>query len=121
MPTQSSVKTPKVTLLKKTSFPLMPPELRAKKSVIIPGVEDVIWEYNDEGIMAEIETRNTWIRDELESVYKFPNTQTLKLTFTQTSYPKKCSETGIKAFAISIPAHIIRTETFIPIKCRVRC
>ena len=102
-------------------IPVMPPELRAKKSVIIPRTDDLIYEWSPDNIKEEIIKNNLWIGDDLETVYKFPNSSTLKLTFTQTKHAKKCTEKGIKAFDISIPGVEIKLETFIPIKCCMRC
>ncbi len=101
--------------------PVMPHELKAKKSVIIPRVDDLIYEWSSVDIGEEIVRQNTWIGGELEGVFKFPNSPTLKLTFSQTTLAKKCTEIGIKAFNISIPNHEIKLETYIPIKCCMKC
>lgn len=102
--------------------PVMPPELRSRKSVIIPRVDDLIYDRNVVDIGEEIARVNDWITEEdIESVYKFPNSPTLKVTFHQTNIAKKCTESGLKAFKISIPAHEIRLEKYIPIKCCMRC
>ena len=54
--------------------PLMPPELRAKKSVIIPRVDDVVYERNIVDIREELIRQNSWIGDnEIEHIYKFRN------------------------------------------------
>ena len=110
-------------LTSKGFTPLMPPELKARKSVIILRVDDVIWEYDEDEIKEEIVNRNSWIGEELETVYKFSNTntQTIKLTFSLTAHAKRCTEIGIKACGISIPGHAIKIETYIPIKCCMRC
>ena len=102
-------------------LPVMPPELRAKKSVIITRVDDVIYEHDSLAIGEELVAKNLWIGEEIESVYKFPNTSTLKLTFSHTAVAKKCTGAGLKAFRISIPAHEIKVETYIPIQCCMRC
>ena len=67
----------------------MPPELRARKSVIIPRVDDIIYEYNAVDIGDEIMRENTWIGDQLENVFKFPNSPSIKITFGQTTLAKK--------------------------------
>ncbi len=90
--------------------------LKLKKSVIIPRVDDVIYERSLDDIGEEIMRMNSWIGDELESTFKFPKSPTLKLTFTETQLAKMCTEVGLKAFNISIPSHEIKLETYIPIK-----
>lgn len=74
----------------------MPPELGAKKSVIIPRTDDLIYEWSTDNIKEEIVKNNSWIGDDLESVYKFPNPSTLKLTFTRTKHAKKMYRNGNK-------------------------
>ncbi len=102
--------------------PVIPPELNAKKSVIIPRVDDVVYEKNIVDSGEELIRQNSWIgEDKIEDVYKFPNSPTLKLTFTQTTLAKKCTEQGLKAFKTSIPCHEIKLETYIPIKCCMEC
>ncbi len=101
--------------------PVMPPELKAQKSVIIPRVDELIYDWSIIEIGEEFLRKNTWIGEELENVYKFPNSPTIKLTFTQTKLARKCTEIGLKAFNISIPPHEIKLENYIPIKCCMRC
>ena len=102
--------------------PVMPPELRAKKSIIIPRVDDVIYEKNLPDIGEEIARENEWITlEDIENIYKFPNSPTLKVTFYSALLAKKCTEKGLKAFKISIPGNEIKLETFVPIKCCMRC
>ena len=101
--------------------PMMPAELRVKKSVILTRVDDAIYEWGTDEIFEELKEKNTWIGEDLDTIYKFPNSNTLKLTFTQTQLAKKCTEAGIRAFGISIPPHEIRQESFIPILCCMRC
>ncbi len=101
--------------------PLMPADLRVKKSVILARVDNVIYDWGEEEIGNELVLKNSWIGDDLDSVYKFPNSSTIKITFSQTSLARKCTEIGLHVFNISIPPHEIKQETFIPIKCCMKC
>ncbi len=102
--------------------PIMPPELKVKKSVIVPRVEDIIYERPLSDIKEELKDHNVWIGDDgVAEIYKFPNSLTIKITFTTTALAQKCLEAGIKAFGISIPATMIKHETYIPIKSCMRC
>ena len=76
----------------------MPPDLKAKKSVIIPRVDDLIYEWSNVDIGEELKRQNSWIGEELEAVYKFPNSPTIKLTFTQTKLAKKKYRGWTKSF-----------------------
>ncbi len=101
--------------------PIMPHELKIKKSVIVTRVDDAVYERPENDIIREFKDKNIWVGDDLDSIYKFPNSHTIKLTFTKTQTAKKCTETGIKGFGISIPNFDIRQETYIPILCCLKC
>ncbi len=66
--------------------------------------------------------KNDWIKiRDIENIYKFPNSPTIKITFYLPLLAQKCTEKGLKAFKISIPGNEIKLETYIPIKCCMRC
>ncbi len=54
-------------------------------------------------------------------MFKFPNSPTIKLTFTQTTLAKKYTEQGLKSFKISGPCHEIKLEIYIPVKSCMKC
>ncbi len=83
----------------------------------------MIYDHEEEEIKDELilKKKNSWIQDDLDSIFKFPNSSTLKVTISQTILAKKCTEKGLRAFNISIPAHEIKQETFIPVNCCMRC
>ena len=63
--------------------------LRVKKNVVLTRVDDAIYELGQEDITEELKLKNNWISDELDSLYKLPNSNTLKITFTNTQLTKK--------------------------------
>ncbi len=102
--------------------PLTPAEVKVKKSVILTKVDDFIYDNAADAILEELSLRNHWIGDDkLDSVYKFPNFSTIKVTFSQTALAKICTETILRAYGISNPYHEIRQETYIPIRCCMKC
>lgn len=107
--------------LQKYDFqPLLPPELKVKKSVIVTRLEDLIYERDEEAIKQELINNNTWI-DDIEAIYKFPRSSTIKITFTHTAAAKTCTEKGFLAFNISVAPHDVKHETYIPIQWCMRC
>ena len=100
---------------------VMPPELKAKKSVILPRADDIIYERHIVDIGEEIQKQNSWVGDGVVDVIKFPKSKAIKITFSNTTLAQKCTEKGLKAFSISVPAHEIKQETFIPVKCCMKC
>ncbi len=102
-------------------YAVMPPELRAKKSVIIPRADDIIYERHIVDIGEEIQNQNSWVGEGVVDVIKFAKSKAIKITFSNITLAQKCTEKGLKAFSISIPAHEIKQETFIPVKCCMKC
>ncbi len=49
-------------------FPVMPPELKTKKRIIIPRVDDIVYERSLIDIGEEVSNQNDWIGDEVEGV-----------------------------------------------------
>ncbi len=84
-------------------------------------MDDVIYEWGTDEIIEELQSKNEWIGDEIDSIYKFPTSNTIKITFRSTQLAKKCTEQGLRAFGISVPSHEIRQETYISIQCCMRC
>lgn len=101
--------------------PLIPPELKASRSVIIPGVDNHIYGNSEDEIQTEIEDKNTWTTNQIDTIFKFPNSHTLKITFKQTAMAKKAQNDGIRAFQMSIPHHKIKQEIFYSINTCFRC
>lgn len=109
-------------ILDKNGFsPILPPELKVKKSVIVSRVDYLVYDWGETDIVEELKAKNPWAEDGIESVFKFSNSTTLKITFSQSSLANKCLQNGILAFNISIPPTEIRQETYIPIKCCMKC
>ncbi len=100
---------------------IMPPELRVKKSVILSRVNEIIHEKHVIDIGEELQKQIPWIGEEIVDIYKFPKSTTLKITFSQTTLALECTEKGLKAFNISIPPDKIEQETYVPIKCCMKC
>ncbi len=85
-------------------------KVKKKKSVIITRVDGMIYDWGEEEIFNELISKNNWIGEEIDSIYKFPNSSTIKITFTQTTLARKCTEVGLSAFNISIPPGEIKTR-----------
>ena len=84
----------KQELLSHDLTPLMPPQLKANKSIIITRTPELIYEKDILSIGEELTSKNYWIEeDDIESVYKFPNSTTIKVTFNKTCTAKKMYRT----------------------------
>ncbi len=69
-------------------IPIMAYELKIKKSVIVNRVDDAVYERNENEMMDEFSDKNNWIGGDLDSIYKFPKSNTIKLNFTKTQTVK---------------------------------
>lgn len=108
--------------LEKQDFtPVIPQQLKVKKSVIINRLSDIIYDRDVEEIEDELLLKNDWLGDEIDAIYKFPRSNTIKITFNQTSTAKKCSEKGLLAIHLSIPPSDIKQEEYIHITCCTKC
>ena len=86
--------------------PLIPPELRAQRSVICSGLDDLVYDHTAEENASEVTTQHTWA--EAESLFKFPRSNTAKTTFKDVKMVKKAIQEGLLLFHIHIPGHQIR-------------
>ncbi len=102
-------------------YPLIPPELRAKRSVIVFNVDPHIFNNEEQEIQDELQEHNEWVKNNLSSIYKFPNSKTLKITFSQAATALKALDTGLKMFQMSIPKHRIQQEKFYQLQTCFRC
>ncbi len=67
------------SLLEQEGFnPLMPPELRVKKSVILTRIDDIIYEKGTEEIKEELVRKNSWIGMKLTLSINFQSPQQSK-------------------------------------------
>ena len=108
-------------LIKKDLHPLIPPELKANRSIIITNVDNYIYNNTEDQIKEEIHDKNPWATGGIDSVFRFPNSKIIKITFTQATLAKKSQATGIRCFHMSIPGHYIKQEIFYNITTCYKC
>lgn len=102
--------------------PIVPPELKAKMTVIRVRVDDYIYGNNTDEIKEELIRENNWIaEDDMEETFKFPKSNTIKITFQQTTTTEKTVNSGLLMFSMFIPTTQIKQEEFINITTCLRC
>lgn len=99
--------------------PIMPPELRAKRSVIIRNVDDLIYNNDCEQIKSEIQTVNEWAI--VTEVIKFKVRHGLKIVFENVKIADACLQKGLSMFYLHIPSSNIDREMFYFIKTCYKC
>lgn len=64
--------------------PVTPPELKAKRSVILTKLDEHIYGQNENDIKEELAHHNTWItKEDISEIYKYPNSITLRSHLTK--------------------------------------
>ncbi|KAK8395468.1 hypothetical protein O3P69_006260 [Scylla paramamosain] len=99
--------------------PVVPPELRAQRTVICAALDDLIYEHSPEKIIAEVRAQHDWAV--AESVFKFPHSTTIKITFKDSDMARKAISEGIHLFQIHVPGHQMRQEIYTPLLTCNRC
>ena len=101
--------------------PILPPELRAKRTVLVFSTDENIMKNKEEHIAEEFLAENPWMSSGIDNIYKIPRTKIMKITFKDTVAPKKATEIGILGFNMCIAPHTIKIEQYIPILTCLRC
>lgn len=108
--------------LRSESFtPILPPEQKSRRTIVLFGVDDFIRSHSEEEIMTEIYRVNDFTANFIDSIFKFPNNPMMKISFTQTAPAQKCKEQGLKLFSMRIPHHQIKEEEYTPVTSCMRC
>ncbi|XP_076038878.1 uncharacterized protein LOC143024049 [Oratosquilla oratoria] len=97
-----------------------PPELNAKRTLIVRQVDEHIHNEDTEAIKMELERNNQYMK--ITSIIKLPNTRTIiKIKMENSTMVKKSLETGILMFSQSFPPHTLNQETYIHLPQCTRC
>ena len=109
-------------LTKMDYTPITPPELKAKRTIILSRLDEFIYSNSEDTLINEIEDKNTWIdQNEITDIYKFPKSNTIKITFMQSNTAKQATEKGLLMCSMSVPTDQIKVETYIHITTCMKC
>ena len=108
------------TLQQQGFEPILPPELRAKRTVILLNVDDYIASKSEQEIEEELIRENGWIEG-IDIIFKVPKSRHIKLGFKETKTANTATEKGLLAFHMSIPSYNMKIDEFFPILTCMRC
>lgn len=112
--------TEKLETLSKDGFSaLMPPTLRAQRSVVCVRLDDLVYEHGADEILDEVEREQSWAK--VQEVYKFPRSKNVKITFQTSAMAKKATESGLLMFCMSLPSSQVHQEEYIELLTCTRC
>ena len=97
--------------------PILPPELKAARTVFVSRVDKEILNHSHDQIAHEINQRNEWCS--VEEVVKLP--KNLKITFSIVEMAEKSTELGISMFYLHIPGCNMNREVFIRLETCFAC
>lgn len=98
---------------------IMPPELRCQRTVICFQLDDFVTCNDPAAIKHEIARCQDWAK--VEGIYKFPRTNTLKVTFSTSEMAEKAYDQGLLMFNFSVPQSQMRREVYIHLMACDRC
>ena len=88
---------------------IVPPDLKAKKSIIVKQVDSYVYDQNIDAIRYELEKENDWLS--VNEIFKFPKSRNIKLTFANQNMVTLALSRGLLMFHLSItPSFIVRDE-----------
>lgn len=97
-----------------------PPELNAKRTLVITNIDDHILMHSDNDIKLEIERANRNIK--VTQVIKIPNASSiLKIKLDTTAMVRKSINSGILIFSQSFPTKFLAQDIYIHIPQCMRC
>ena len=99
--------------------PILPPKIKSKRSVLLTRCDQLILQNNLPEIKQELNNCNPGI--EVDSVFKIPNSKTIKLSFKSQEMANSVLNNGIFLFNLYVPSHFIKAEIFVEINTCLRC
>jgi len=100
--------------------PVLPMNLKAKRSIIVKRIDSFIYDNcTADDIMTEFNDRNDSLT--AVSVFKFPNSKTMKVTFRCQSMAVTCANAGFKMFNLFIGPFDIQEEEYFDVMLCYRC
>ena len=99
---------------------IIPPETKARKTIILKKLDQIIGANSTEDIKEEIEEANKWIK--IEEVIKIKNyTHILKIRLEEISMVEKARQQGILAYNMAISPSQIEQEKYIHVQTCFIC
>lgn len=110
-----------LSALQSASFtPLLPPQIKAQRSVQLFGVDSEIRKRSTGDIVAEICHHNAFAEGNIDFI-KFPLRPIIKLIFRGTAAAYKALERGVLMYNMLIPPWRVQKEDYVPVITCLRC
>lgn len=101
--------------------PVLPPKLKADRTILLFRLDNHIYENSEEDITNEIYRNNPFTNDAIDSTFKFPNARIVKITFRSSAIATKAKEQGLLLFNMKVPEYNIKKEEYTEITTCMKC
>lgn len=98
---------------------IAPPQLKARRSVIVRRVDNHIYEHSVDEIRGEVQDKNSWA--DVVDVVKFPNSKTIKIQFSNAAIAQRCLSDGLSLFHLHVGSSCMSVDKYIDILTCFRC
>lgn len=99
--------------------PVVPPEIIAKRTVILHGIDNQVMEASVDELRQDLSERNMWI--ELDSVFKLKNGKSIKIVCKSHTAAARCLTEGVRISYTSIPPRNIVADRFVKVTYCFKC
>lgn len=99
--------------------PIMPPDLKAKRSVIVRKLDSSIYDNTENELKEELQRKNTWLK--IVDLIKLGSSRSIKIICPSQNVAARMSEVGILIYHFSIPPTNIIRDKFIKIDICYKC
>jgi len=99
--------------------PVLPPHIRAKRTVLLRNLDQLVYDNEVDDIKLEIGRANRNLI--VDDIFKFQNNKMIKVTFSSHKMALECTESGMYMFSLRIPPRNIELDEFIEVKVCYRC
>ena len=99
--------------------PILPPDLKVKRSLILRRCDDQILNQREEDIKSEIEKQNDCV--EVQEIFKYNSSKNMNVTFESQHVASQVVTKGLLLFNLSHPARNICKEIFVEILICFKC
>ena len=99
--------------------PILLPDLKAKRSLMLRRCDDQILNQRKEDIKSQIEKQNDWVK--VQEIFKYNSSKNIKVTFESQLLASQVLTKGLQLFNLSHPASNICKEIFVKILTFFKC
>ena len=99
--------------------PQLPPEMKARRTILLKYVDELVHRRNDADIVSELQRNNSWLS--VTDLFTFSNSATIKLTCATVAMANKAKDVGVLLFNFFIPPRNIAIDEYINLIMCYRC